>query len=178
MSVYLQHNHLPLLTNDICDAFPYIKIFVANRSKISTIAKNAFMNCRDLLVVDLNQNELTELDSGLFAGNKELSTLILYDNKMSVLDPGIFACTPQLKSLVVAKNFLTEFPVDRIGGLTEVTSVNVQENLLEDLDDETMIERFPKLEQVSLCPNDEIPRDRLMEIIENYSSRGINVNDC
>lgn len=177
-SVYFQDSYVPLLTSDLCDAFPYTRAFVASSTSIEKIDKNAFINCRLLLVLDLNTNNIKELDSALFAGNKEVINLIFYNNYLQQIPPAMFAFTPQLSQVVLGKNFLKEFPVDRIVTLKELTTLFLDDNLLEDLDDDLMLEKFPELKSIGLCPNDEIPRDRLMEIIANLNNNGIEVYNC
>lgn len=178
MSIYLEQSHIPLLTSDMCDAFPNIVAYIAESNKISKVARNAFKNCRNLLVVDFYQNEIAQLDSELFVENQELVNLIMQDNKLTELDTEMFKFTPQLGHLTVGKNFLRKFNMDKMVVLEELISENLDENLFDDLDDEMMIQKFPKLRSVSLCPNDKIPRDRMMEIIANFENKGIDVYGC
>ncbi|XP_004675876.1 PREDICTED: decorin [Condylura cristata] len=64
----------------------------------------------DTLLLDLQNNKITEINDGDFKNLKNLHTLILVNNKISKISPGAFAPLVKLERLYLSKNHLKELP--------------------------------------------------------------------
>lgn len=165
------------LTHDICEAFQNIIVYEAFGLGLFQIHKNAFMQCKNLETVDLSHNNLTTLHPDLFEHNLKLRGMFLGVNQIVRIEPEMFRNTPNLEEIIFSYNKLTEFPIKHIRTLAKLKKIYLHENLLLDLDEHQIVEKFPHLQEILwMCPN-RINHERMDAIHEFFNALNITTEE-
>lgn len=161
---------IQILTEEVCEALPYVQVFYADSLNLTSVDDNAFKKCLKLTHVLLQGNSLTNLPSGVFDFNIELSYVRLDDNKLTEIDESIFKNNPNLRIIYLNNNklrifsFLSEMPALRW--------IYLDNNDLYEVDIETLLEKCPVLEEIGLDRN-KFPCDRQLNITEALKANNI-----
>lgn len=169
-TVYFEVSKMETLTEDLCDALPYVESFYVDRLGLTSVDENAFKKCMKLKKVHLNGNLLTSLPLELFDSNVDLSSVWLQENNLTKINESLFKNNPNLWEISLASNqlqefsFLTEMPGMRV--------INLGNNELSDVDVENLLEKCPNLEQIYLYGN-KFSCDRQHQIITALDAKNI-----
>lgn len=165
------------LTHDICDTFSNISVYEAFGLGLVKIFKNAFGGCKNLKTIDLSHNNLTVLDKDLFEHNTKLRGMFLGVNQIVKIVPEMFRNVPLLEEIIIAYNKLTEFPIAGIRTLSKLKRIYLHENLLLDLDEQKIVEKFPHLEEILWMCLNRINHDRIDVIYEFFNALNITTEE-
>lgn len=139
------------IPRDFCDKFPYIEELRAFRSNVHLIDKNAFDQCKSLKRLDLEMNYLsTPLHKDLFKNNKELELIVLQENGITDIDSGLFHGLKKLKTLKLHFNNLSELKLDEFDELPSLKYLYLHGNPLWYLDVDVLLHKFPNLIDVKI----------------------------
>lgn len=149
-----QGSKLEILTNDICNAFSNLKEIWSIYLDLHEIQQDAFESCTRLEELYLYGNNLKNLDKSVFKKNSNLKEIWLNDNQLETINVEIFSHTPILEKLSLAENFLTEINMEEFPKLAHLSNLYLHSNQLSNIDEEKLVEKFPNLQGIRLCPND------------------------
>lgn len=99
---------MPMLTSELCTAFPFLKTLNVNQLSMEILDPIALHKCNSLSYVSFYENNLQELPSNIFDGNLGLTNIILQKNFLKSIDGRIFAPVKLLQNLNLSENILTE----------------------------------------------------------------------
>lgn len=117
----------------------------ASGNKIKDIS--ALQGCRDLRVLDLSSNNLTNIE-GMLSEENELRTLNLSGNFIQEIDSA-FVALARVERLNLSENMLTEIPKS-VEAMQEIVEINLSDNRLITIDEAFF---FLGLEEVDLSSN-------------------------
>uniref|UniRef100_A0A8P4JW68 Leucine-rich repeat and fibronectin type III domain-containing protein 1-like protein n=1 Tax=Dicentrarchus labrax TaxID=13489 RepID=A0A8P4JW68_DICLA len=105
-----------------------------SRNTISQILPSAFSDLRRLRALHLDSNRLTVIKDDHFKGLTNLRHLILANNQLHSISPHAFDdFLSTLEDLDLSYNNLAQVPWDTIGRLTNVNTLNMDHNLIENV---------------------------------------------
>lgn len=152
--VHFEDSKLKVLSNDICEALPFVRVYEAPHTQILIIEEDAFEKCLLLQTIDLSENLIQSLPPKLFALNKELTRVNLRNNKLQTIDSDIFKENLKLKNLDFEKNLLTDASfIENIPNSNPLKSIILSTNKLNDVDVESLLSKFPNITYLFLSYN-------------------------
>lgn len=149
----LHGNPLKKLEEDVFANIELLNLQRLNLSSTSlqSLHPNAFRELRILIELDLSQNELLQLSPDTFKGADRLRLLILNDNPLSVLVAEQFPPLKHLKKLEISRCKLRTVHPFAFVNLQALETVNIHQNLLSYLHQDTF--NLPVLKTLTLSEN-------------------------
>lgn len=142
------------LTEDVCNALPYVQVFDAWHLELTSVDENAFQKCTKLTKVNLHENLLTTLPSGLFDSNVDLSDVWLHKNKLKKIDGYMFKNNPNLWEINLSFNKIQEFSFPtEMTPLKKLRMLNLTYNALSDFNVGMLLEKCPNLKRIYFDEN-------------------------
>uniref|UniRef100_A0A8C5G0J4 LRRCT domain-containing protein n=1 Tax=Gouania willdenowi TaxID=441366 RepID=A0A8C5G0J4_GOUWI len=125
----LNFNRLKTVLPGMFEPLKQLDVLQMKNNIISDLPSFIFSNCHKLRVLDLSQNQLQEMKTETFSG-----LLHLDSNKIAQLNDGIFSVLTSLRELNLRGNLLTTFS-DRVFGFqsSSLKDLNLQGNRLTQL---------------------------------------------
>lgn len=142
-----------------------------SRNTISQILPAAFSDLRRLRALHLDSNRLTVIKDDHFKGLTNLRHLILANNQLHSISPHAFDdFLATLEDLDLSYNNLIEVPWETIGRLTNVNTLNMDHNLIENVP-QGVFTNLHKLARLDMTSNKlkKIPPDPLFLRIPVYA---------
>lgn len=171
------HNStLHTLTNEICYSFPNTEVLTVTNINLEHVSKDALTDCIRLRYVFFNNNKLTYLDKDLFQANTELLGIWLESNHITLIDMTMFSPLQQLEALDISQNSLTVLDFGPLKDLPILHVITMENNFLVDLDVVRMLEKFPRLSEVSLR-NNFFGCERLETVLATLNESKVKVNN-
>ncbi|XP_055588168.1 uncharacterized protein LOC129740499 [Uranotaenia lowii] len=102
-------------------------------SRVKYVHKEAFVNLKILIEVDLSENEIESLDKQTFSGNNRLRIINLYDNPLKELVPDQFPVLPYLRNIDLHGCKLTKVAETAFSNLDQLEYLDLTKNQLESL---------------------------------------------
>lgn len=152
--VEVLNSNIPIITNNICRAFPNLESFIHAGQNVKEIKPDAFYSCTKVTYFWLAANQIKKLDKNLFQYSTKAANIGLYDNQISELDMNIFTKLPNLYTIQFALNNITSFPMELLKNNRRITSIHLDANELSDFDVEKMLEYLPLIEFINLDKNE------------------------
>lgn len=168
---------VPVLADDICNAFPNAVQLNLDYANIEEILPGAFDKCRKVETIYLSGNNLRNLPKETFRYNLELENLQLYNNKLKQINSWVFASLFKLKQLSLHSNYLTEFPAEVVKTNKELETLNLYKNDILDLDEVELAEKLPNLRSFYVN-NNQLSCDRLEQIRAYLQGSSVYVSDA
>lgn len=140
--------HLYSLTKELCVEFPNLETLEIRNAEIQIITSDALQNCSNIKTIDLNDNKIMEFNGRLLWNSKKLEKLQLSQNKIQNIN-------------------IFEFPI-----LNKLHTLSLKYNSLTDVDDQAIIYKFQKLQQIEINDN-LLDCDRLRIMIATLRRSGI-----
>lgn len=137
---------MEILTEDVCDALPYVTYFAADNIGLIGLQRSAFEKCTKLEVIHLKGNSLKILPSKIFDSNTNLLQIWLSQNEITTIDANLFKNNQNLNHIGLDTNklekfsFSTEMPI-----MKKLTTIYLSHNKLFEVDIETLLEKCPNL---------------------------------
>ncbi|XP_067102410.1 leucine-rich repeat and fibronectin type III domain-containing protein 1-like protein [Osmerus mordax] len=142
-----------------------------SRNTISQILPYAFEDLKRLRALHLDSNRLTVVRDDHFRGLTNLRHLILSNNQLHSVSPHAFDdFVSTLEDLDLSYNNLAEIPWETIGRLTNVNTLNMDHNLIENVP-QGVFTNLHKLARLDMTSNKlkKIPPDPLFLRIPVYA---------
>lgn len=140
---------IEVLTEDVCDALPYIVEFSAVSIGLTAVDENTFNKCANLRNIQLDNNKLTEIDVNLFKYSLKLEEIYIRSNMLQKI------------------SITTELPALR--------KVEIWNNSLSDIDVDTLLQKCPNLKWFHFDDN-KIPCRLVNKIVLPLEVKSINYN--
>lgn len=163
---------IPVVTNNICGAFPILTYLYLDSSAVKDVKEDAFNGCGKLKTLDLRRNHIEELHENVFAPLKHLNALYLQENKLKTLNFNLFSRLHKLVALWLNKNYLTNFPPQLLRSNTELHWLWLNSNDLSDVDVEQIRSNTPYLKYFNVDDND-ISCTRMEQILGYFKKHYI-----
>lgn len=171
---------MEVLTSDLCDTFNNVVSINAMSINLNSIDRNAFNRCPNLKFVYFSNNTLTTLDQTLFKLNPKINGILLDNNRLTTFDPMVIYNLKNLVFLDISGNQIREFPIRQMPIVRSMEMLAISNNQITDIDEQELLNKFPKLSFLELCPNQLISRERLRELNNFFTQRSVktNLNVC
>lgn len=148
-------SRVTVLSNDVCNFFPNLKVFNASKIHLKKIEPGALDNCKELERLYLRANDLSHLDENIFKHNTKLKRINLSNNHLTTsVVVSILNQLPHLTHIYLAQNQIRNFPIDEINALDDLEVLDLSNNIIHDLDVGKIAAKFPKLKDLALCAAD------------------------
>ena len=131
LDLHVGRNRLTTLPGDLCIGSPRVQIVIASSNRIASVP--TFKDCKGLVHVSLDRNEIESLSEDTFDNQLKLRMIDLSRNRLSSLPAGIFTSTRSLGSLYLDHNQLTALPDGLFNGSRLLYSLNLGFNQIETL---------------------------------------------
>lgn len=169
-----------ILNSSFCDAKQKATYFNAKVRSIKLVNKDAFSNCKLLLGIDLQANEIIHLHKDTFRMNSKLKYLYLSHNQIEYIEEDTFSSLIELYELHLHINKLQRFQGTLTKNLKNLDRLYLYHNEILDLDDTQLLKNIPSLKAIAIG-NNEFTCERVETIIktllENKIELFIDEND-
>ncbi|XP_065197361.1 latrophilin-like protein LAT-2 [Sycon ciliatum] len=126
----LRWNRIQSIPDGNFSAFSSLQILYMSENILSTLTPHSFDGLRNLILLNLDRNSLTELLPGQFSDLASLRTLTLKENRLAVLHNTSFAGLGELRTLNLADNNLSSFPSGIFESLGKLEVLTLTSNKL------------------------------------------------
>lgn len=174
-AIQIEDSHIPLLTSQICDAFPNIMTLNLHNAGVEAIDKNALKSCTSLKGFQSWNNPIKSLDNDPFQHSVDLRHLSITNSSLKETPVGVFDNLRQLIYLKLANNHLSFDNPGAFRNLEKLEELELCSNELLDMDASQFITNLPNLKKIYLSDNDFLC-DRLVQIIDEFKRKGILVD--
>lgn len=174
--VKFQNSRLHTFTNKICERFSNLEELDLKGVLLRKIDSDAFDQCLKLKQLDLSGNHLTEIDTNRFKNNQNLESIDLHGNYLKEMDLSILIGLTSLVFLDVSRNRLQTFSVYKSPKLSLLRELGLQNNELTELNEQTIVQKFPNLETLGIRGN-LLQCKRVEEMIQLFEEYDIVTTD-
>lgn len=149
----ISYNNLRTIESGVMSSLINIQIIVLQYNNIEVIKSEAFSNLSKLTQLTLCHNMIREIHLFAFNNLSSLKSIeCLEDQYIETLQPYALNRLDKLGSISFQNNRLTSLSPDSFVGLTSVTELKLQRNLLRAVDSR-VLDKMPKLEGVNISMN-------------------------
>lgn len=144
----------------ICEKFFNLIEIFSPAVGISKISENSFRNCKNLKILNLNENAIHEIDEKSFANNRKISQILIAKSRLTTLPENLFENLQNLKLLDLSGNFFEFLPSNLFRSLRGIEIIDLHSSRLTILNDE-WFKTLNNLETLDLSDNfiEKIPRN-------------------
>lgn len=151
--ISFKNSKMPLLTNEMCLAFPNLKQLDPVECSLKRIEDGALSSCHNLFAFKIWSNVVTEINPNLFMTNPDMIYILFSSNKLTHINVTMFERTKKLEILDLNNNFLVHLDVGRMQKLEKLRSLSINVNNLLDLDENGVVNKFPNLKSLHMEGN-------------------------
>ncbi|CAN9503178.1 unnamed protein product [Ophioblennius macclurei] len=152
-TLILNYNRLKTVLPGMFDSLKQLEILQMKSNIISNLPQFLFLNLSKLRVLDLSQNKLEEIERHTFSGLTTLKMLKLNNNLLSNLQSDTFYNISQLTELHLEGNRLTQLADNIFSVLKSLQVLNLRGNLLTRFSDEVFGSEPSDLKELNLKGN-------------------------
>jgi Leucine-rich repeat (LRR) protein len=135
--VELVYSEVPFIITRLFQTFPNLRIFATGRSGFREIRRNDFINVGSLNWIVIQNNPLENVPAAAFIGARQLRVLDLSDNLITQLDEDAFFGLNELFSVALLGNQIETLPLNLFRPLIRLEVVFLSRNKLTRLDSMT-----------------------------------------
>lgn len=129
----------------ICETFQNVVRIELMNIRFQIIDENSFKNCKNLSILILDENSMTQIDENAFIENLELEVLSMERNLFSTLPENVFANQQNLKRLVLDMA-VPHLPENVFNSLINLEELDLGQNNLREL----KVQWFENLRQLQV----------------------------
>jgi len=129
-----------------------LQVLRLQNNQITQVDPQAFTSCPALYRLDLENNQLTQISPQTFASCPALQTLILRKNRISQIAPRAFAGCPALQELDLRDNQITHVGSETLAGCPNLAWLHLNNNQISQVDSQTFA-GCPGLQELHLGEN-------------------------
>lgn len=144
---------MPILTDELCKAFPNLRDFYVVGTNLERITKGALDKCSNLILFDIYGNFVIELDINLFVNNPEMRHIKLSANRLKYVDVRIFEHCRKLEFLYLELNFLVEFDFKNMVKMFGMKEIHLNRNYILAVDENEIVDKFSSLQRIYIEDN-------------------------
>lgn len=164
---------IPVVTNDICKAFPNLVRLEMQSTGIEEIKEDAFHACAGLTILYLYENQIEKLHPNTFLYTVKLQELNFRTNRISKLDHyNLLTNLQDLQEFSCSQNNLTEFSPELIRNNKNLEILGLYSNDLSDIEAEQILDFLPNLVKFHIDDN-ELSCTRIVEVYKLLQLNGI-----
>lgn len=130
----MQFNQIKEIEEQAFSGLTELKFLYLGKNQLTTLNDGTFRELVHLETLDLSYNSLLEISDELLMTNKMLDLLDLRGNKIGVIGQNAFKSLEKLTNLDLASNNLKKIPPNVFETLTNLRTLVIFENHLQDLD--------------------------------------------
>ncbi|XP_064455665.1 leucine-rich repeat-containing protein 15-like isoform X2 [Ornithodoros turicata] len=123
----LVNNHIKSIMSSFSVYNSLIYLDVSN-NQLVTLGRDNFKEQKELKVLLLHQNMISQLENETFNGLGKLETLFLNDNYIEDIPPDVFVPLKKLEKLDLSRNHLTKFNDFAFRGLENLKTLLLRDN--------------------------------------------------
>lgn len=123
----LVDNQIKTITSSFGVYTRLIYLDISN-NQLVTLGSNGFLAQKELKVLLLHRNMISQLENETFSGLDELETLFLNDNYIEDIPPNVFRPLKKLEKLDLSRNHLTKFNDFAFSGLDKLKTLLLRDN--------------------------------------------------
>lgn len=113
--------------------YPQLEILVLEGNKLRSLPKDAFANLKNLRLLDLDNNKITQLDKDIFQPLPKLEFLYIAQNRLTNLPEDIFHNLLNLKQLWFYTNKITSLHTNLFKDLSQLEYLSFASNKINNL---------------------------------------------
>lgn len=122
-----------------------------NDAGITALAPESFADGKNIVLLDLRRNQITEISANVFAAMESLEEMSLFDNKIGKIEDGAFNGLNNLKQLYLSGNQLTAISRGAFSGAGNLQQLFLEENAIRSIESGAF--DMPHLENIVLRDN-------------------------
>lgn len=145
--ITFERSTIPVISRDICDAFPNVEILYLVGQNIEEVAVDALEGCLKLWHFQLMQNKIKDLPLDVFKPVPNLRMLFLEERELKIARPEWFTSLSKLEGLYISNTLVDYLPLDALKNNTNLMNLYIYTNNLIDLDEKLLLAQFPKLKE-------------------------------
>ncbi|XP_074037784.1 toll-like receptor 7 [Leptinotarsa decemlineata] len=168
--ISLDQNHLKI--RRVFSTCIKLEVLTIRTNRIMDIESNAFDNMTNLRELDLGFNNSESIPDSI-NNLKSLTTLTLHYNRLKSISPYFFSSLNKLQIFDLLGNQLRTITPNTFNGLQSLEDLNLENNILTNLDLQTVLSDLKSLKTIKLSNNSFTCED-LKYFIEVMKSKGIN----
>jgi Leucine-rich repeat (LRR) protein len=123
-----------------------LKILSVAENRIKAIAPGTFQNLLELKVLNLGDNFISNFDAGIFSGLVNVENFYLENNFLEALPENLFKNNKYATLIHLYSNNLKKIPTKLFSHISELESLDLQQNECIDLNYENAMNLFDKIE--------------------------------
>lgn len=174
ISVIFSTSSVPILTDELCKAFPNLKQLDMDICSVRQIQEEALNLCANLVSFSININGVTEVSINLFKNNPEITSIDFTNNKLRYVDVKLFEPTKNLLTVDLRGNLLVHFDFYSMPVLQTLNEFYIDGNNLFDIDENAVIQKFPRLNFFSI-DNNLLDCQNLKMMIQLFKDNNISI---
>lgn len=151
--IQFKNSFMPILTFEICEAFPMLKKLDIIQLGIQTLMPTALNGCHELTYISFWENRIHEVPVELFRSNLKLQFISFQNNSLSNFEPRIVSHLMNLKKLALLENYITDLRIKEYPFLQSLQGIYVGNNELRDIDAHEITRKFPNLQEIYMEGN-------------------------
>lgn len=165
----LGHNRLQKLDFELPQTLINLNL---SSNQISHISANFFTRLSNLSIVTLEDNLLQVFPIGCFRSLHNLNHLFLSNNKIYPIPPGTFDSLQGLKTLQIANNSIHDLSGLTTHFLCNLESLHLENNTIAEIDVQTLVNVFRKLEHLYISGNP-FNCTYLLKLLTTFAEKGV-----
>jgi len=170
-SLDLSHNDLSSISSEAFENSKQLKVLILNNNKISQVHDGALNGLNELKTLDLSENNIVALPARLFLSTPELQQLKLDNNRLSVISSRLFHPLKKLIVMDLSGNLLksdceTCLSKKSFQGLNNLIFLDLSMNKISSLQ-QSMFEDLNNLQSLDISGNE-------IQVIPSDSFHGLN----
>lgn len=170
----LTSSTVPVLTSEVCNAFPNLLKFSAKSVSLEEIEESTFKGCPKVTEINLEFNPIKKLPEQTFAGLSQLKDLRLLNADLPDIGLELFHDLTSLEVLSFGSNKVVSLPAKALERLGNLRLIYFYSNELLDFEVEDALKSLTSLKEIHLADNN-FECNRLAEILAALKLKGISI---
>lgn len=172
MKLKINNNHITEFEMYAFRGLRKLEVLSSGNNLIKKLDSYLFVSLDEMKYIDFSNNSISILPPQLFESNRKLRYLFLKNNSLSIRNSGPILISESLSHLDISFCNITHMPPDAFIHLTNLTSLRMIGNPLENLDTKTM-QPLNKLQVILFGPDSSCSESSLQNIFDYFQRKSI-----